>query len=207
MLSCIPCTSFKPDGVDLCRRRWLIHGSSTNNTGPRDGCTRQVGMRPIEAALGDRALSSESDLVTHSASSRVRTVLALSATVARDDNATNSYTSSPSSLASPQLPRRCCPSSSSSSLSLSSCRRLQVPACLKTCQRRPCSLVRTTSLCHHWHSSCQPRVMHVVLDTSLVVPRSRTQVSLGHLAVYGHIRFPSVCFPFHLYLSLVAPFF
>ena len=84
-------------------------------------------------------------------------------------------------------------------------RRSQASAHLKTRQRRPCSLVCATSARHH--SSCQPRVMHVVLDTSLVVPRSRTQVSLGHLAVYGHIRFPSVCFPFHLYLSLVAPFF
>ena len=41
-----------------------------------------------------RALSSESDSVTHSASPRARTALASSATAARDDNATNSPSSS-----------------------------------------------------------------------------------------------------------------
>ena len=64
----------------------------------------------------DRALSSESNLVTHSVSPRARTVLAMSATVARDANATNSH----SSLALPLLPHPCRPLSSLSSLSLSS---------------------------------------------------------------------------------------
>ena len=77
-------------------------------------------------------------------------------------------------------------------------RRLQVPARLKPCRRHLCSLVRATSLRHN--SSCQPRVMHVVLDTSLIVPRSRTKVSLGHLAVYGHIRSPFRMFSFSLFI-------
>jgi hypothetical protein len=135
-----------------------------------------------------RALSSESDSVTHSASPRARTALASSATAACDDNATNL----PSSSLHPHRSPR--PSSSSSSLvsPLSSFADRKPPLASKHVKRRPCSLVCAISARHD--SSCQPRVMHVVLDTSLVVPRSRTQVSLGHLAVYGHIRSPSVCF-------------
>ena len=139
-----------------------------------------------------RALSSESDSVTHSVNPRARTALASSATAARDTNATNLPSSSLHHIA------RLAPASSPPPhlvlLVPFLVRRLQVPARLKPCRRHLCSLVRATSLRHH--SSCQPRVMHAVLDTSLVVPRLRTQVSLGHLAVYGHIRSPSVCFLF-----------
>jgi hypothetical protein len=68
----------------------------------------------------------------------------------------------------------------------------------------PCSLVRATSSRHH--SSRQPRVMHVVLDTSSIVPRPRTYVFLGHLAVYGYIHSFPVCFAFLSLSRLVATF-
>ena len=72
--------------------------------------------------------------------------------------------------------------------------RPQVPVRLQTCQCYPCSLVRTTSSCHH--SSCQPRVMHFVLDTSSTVPRSWPCVSLD-IQLYS---FPFRMFRFSFFI-------
>ena len=88
-------------------------------------------------------------------------------------------------------------------------RHLQVPARLKPSRRLPCSLVCATSSRHH--SSCQPRVMHVELDTSRTIPRLRPYVSLDILAVYGHMHSLSVCFRLSFFildpsLPSLAPF-
>ena len=141
---------------------------------------------------GASRVALESNLVTHSASPRTWLTLASSASDTRDV-----IVPAPTRPSSRLTLCRPCPRPSPRSPSSS-------PRSPQTMPTSPCSLVRATSSRHH--SSRQPRVMHVVLDTSSIVPRPRTYVFLGHLAVYGYIHSFPVCFVFLSLSRLVATF-
>ena len=146
-------------------------------------------------------LSSESDSVTHSASPRARTALASSATAARDDNATNS----PSSSLHPHRSPR--PSSSSSSL---------VSPLSSFADRKPLLASKHVNVAPApW---CAPQVRATIAPVSRVSCTScstphPSSLARGHTLSRTFKLFmdifvpPPYVFFYHLYLRLVTPFF
>ena len=148
-----------------------------------------------------RALSSESDLVTHSASPRAQTALALSATAACDDNATNSPSSSLHPHRSPH------PSSLSSSL-------VSPLSLFADCK----SLLASNYADVTSAPWCTPQVCATIAPvscvscTSCLTPRS-SSLARGHIFSWTFSCFrvyslgSRMFSPFFLYLRPVAPFF
>ena len=137
-----------------------------------------------------RALSSESDSVTHSTSPRVRTALMSSTTVACDTNATNS----PSSLLHPhRSPRPCflaaatpCPSRPFPCLPIASpCSPQTMPTSplLPGAHHKSAPPWLLSAVCH------ARRAQHLTHRPSLV-----DTFSSGHLAVLGFIHSVLICF-------------
>ena len=128
---CLLCTCWLSGWWGWCRGSDLGRGWKMKNGGWIMTVLTQAGqiLNPPGGVRVVRALSSESDSVTHSANPRARTALASSATAARDTNATNSPLFSLHPHRSPH------PLSSSSSLVLPPflVHQLQVPTCLKPC--------------------------------------------------------------------------
>ena len=202
------CHSLSRLGTPIRRRAILLDSSPPISTAPRishiiSSVLTQEGqiLNPPGGVRVVRALSSESDSVTHSASPQARLphVIPTPPTCLRPRCTIIAHLA-PASLPPPHLVLILVPR-----LAPLLVHRSQASARLKTRQRRPCSLVCATSARHH--SSCQPRVMHVVLDTSpSSLARGHTLSRTFKLFMDIFVPPPYVFF-YHLYLRLVAPFF
>ena len=124
----------------------------------------------LESVRVVQALSSESDSMTHSMSPWAQTALMLSVTAARDANATNL----PSSSLHPHcLP---CPCFLTAAAPHPPCPFPRSPIASSCSPQTMPTSPLLSGVCHH--SSCQPHVMHVVLNTSLIIPHSQTHFLL-----------------------------